>query len=70
MALVFRENPEAPVQCALELSEHLRTPPELRVRMGIHSGPVNEVTDVNDRINITGAGINVAQRVTWRRSLT
>jgi TolB-like protein/Flp pilus assembly protein TadD len=63
MALVFRNSPEAPVQCALELSESLKSYPGLSVRMGIHSGPVNEVTDVNERTNITGAGINVAQRV-------
>src|SRR2546428_8905107 len=63
MALVFRNNPEAPVQCALELSKRLKAHPELSVRMGIHSGPVNEVADVNERTNITGAGINVAQRV-------
>jgi TolB-like protein/class 3 adenylate cyclase/cytochrome c-type biogenesis protein CcmH/NrfG len=63
MALVFRNTPEAPVQCALELSKKLKTHPELGVRMGIHSGPVNEVADVNERTNITGAGINVAQRV-------
>src|SRR5213076_1789521 len=63
MALVFRNNPEAPVQCALELSKSLKAHPELSVRMGIHSGPVNEVTDVNQRTNITGAGINLAQRV-------
>src|SRR5437867_12500028 len=63
MALVFRNSPEAPVQCALELSKRLKAHPELSVRMGIHSGPVNEVSDVNERTNITGAGINVAQRV-------
>src|SRR5882724_4098999 len=63
MALVFRNSPEAPVQCALELSKRLKAHPELSVRMGIHSGPVNEVADVNERTNITGAGINVAQRV-------
>jgi TolB-like protein/class 3 adenylate cyclase/Tfp pilus assembly protein PilF len=63
MALVFRNSPEAPVQCALELSKKLKAHPELNVRMGIHSGPVNEVADVNERTNITGAGINVAQRV-------
>jgi TolB-like protein/class 3 adenylate cyclase/Tfp pilus assembly protein PilF len=63
MALVFRNSPEAPVQCALELSKRLKAHPELSVRMGIHSGPVNEVADVNERANITGAGINVAQRV-------
>jgi TolB-like protein/class 3 adenylate cyclase/Tfp pilus assembly protein PilF len=63
MALVFRNSPEAPVQCALELSKRLKAHPELSVRMGIHSGPVNEVVDVNERANITGAGINVAQRV-------
>ncbi len=63
MALVFRNSPEAPVQCALELSKTLEAHPEVSVRMGIHSGPVNEVADVNQRPNITGAGINVAQRV-------
>jgi TolB-like protein/class 3 adenylate cyclase/Flp pilus assembly protein TadD len=63
MALVFRNTPEAPVQCALELSKRVKAHPELSVRMGIHSGPVNEVADVNERANITGAGINVAQRV-------
>src|SRR4029077_9277489 len=63
MALVFRDNPDTPAQCALELSKRLKSYPELRVRMGIHSGPVNEVVDVNGRTNITGAGINIAQRV-------
>src|SRR6184192_529701 len=63
MALVFRNSPEAPVQCALELSKRLKAHPELYVRMGIHSGPVNEVADVNERANITGAGINIAQRI-------
>src|SRR4030095_15399603 len=63
MALVFRDNPETPAQYALELSKRLKSYPELRVRMGIHSGPVNEVVDVNGRTNITGAGINIAQRV-------
>jgi DNA-binding Lrp family transcriptional regulator len=63
MALVFRNSPEAPVRCALELSKRLKSHPELPVRMGIHSGPVNEVTDVNGRTNVTGTGINMAQRV-------
>src|SRR6266480_871074 len=63
MALVFRNSPEAPVQCALELSTGLKAHPELKVRIGIHSGPVNEVADVNERVNITGAGINIAQRI-------
>jgi tetratricopeptide (TPR) repeat protein len=62
-ALVFRTTPEAPVLCALEISEALKKHPELRVRMGIHSGPVNEVTDLNAQANIAGAGINMAQRV-------
>ena len=62
-ALVFRNNPEAPVLCAMEISKELKRHPELQVRMGIHSGPINEITDVNDRTNVTGAGINVAQRV-------
>src|SRR5207253_4771885 len=63
MALVFRNTPEAPVQCALEISQALKNHPKLRLRMGIHSGPVNEVADVNERANIAGAGINIAQRV-------
>src|SRR5438045_7997292 len=62
-ALVFRSSPEAPVLCALEISKALKDHPELRVRMGIHSGPVNEVTDLNEQANIAGAGINIAQRV-------
>jgi len=62
-ALVFRNSPEAPVLCALEISKSLKTHPELRVRMGIHSGPVNEVTDLNEQMNAAGAGINIAQRV-------
>jgi TolB-like protein/Tfp pilus assembly protein PilF len=63
MALVFRDSPEAPVQCALELSSALKNQARLPVRMGIHSGPVNQVSDVNNRTNIAGAGINIAQRV-------
>ena len=62
-ALVFRTSPDAPVLCALEISKELKRHPEFRVRMGIHSGPVNEITDLNEQANIAGAGINVAQRV-------
>src|SRR5213595_674279 len=62
-ALVFRTSPEAPVLCATEISKELKKYPELRVRMGIHSGPVNEVTDLNAQANIAGAGINIAARV-------
>src|SRR6201982_484808 len=62
-ALVFRTSPEAPVLCALEISKELKSHPELRVRMGIHSGPVSEIADMNEQANIAGAGINVAQRV-------
>ena len=62
-ALVFRNNPEAPVLCALEISKALKSHPEVKVRMGIHSGPVNEITDLNEQANLAGAGINIAQRV-------
>ena len=62
-ALVFRNGLEAPVLCAVEIAKALRSHPELRVRMGIHSGPVNAVTDLNEQANIAGAGINVAQRI-------
>ncbi|HST31631.1 MAG TPA: tetratricopeptide repeat protein [Chthoniobacterales bacterium] len=61
-ALVFR-NLEGPVLCAVEIAKALRSHPDVRVRMGIHSGPVNEVTDLNEQANIAGAGINIAQRV-------
>jgi TolB-like protein/Flp pilus assembly protein TadD/class 3 adenylate cyclase len=63
MALVFRTTPEAPAQCALEISRALENHPNIHLRMGVHSGPVNEITDVNQRANIAGAGINIAQRV-------
>src|SRR2546430_4818538 len=63
MALVFFNSPEAPVQCAIEISKKLKQYPQLKLRMGIHSGPINEVRDVNGRANVAGAGINIAQRV-------
>src|SRR5437773_454807 len=63
MALVFTGSVEEPVECALQLSQKLRAQPSLPVRMGIHSGPVHHVADVNQRENIAGAGINIAQRV-------
>src|SRR5438128_5557832 len=62
-ALVFRNSPEAPVLCALEISKELKNHSDLHVRMGIHSGPVNEITDLNEQANIAGAGINIAQRI-------
>src|SRR5205814_8752811 len=62
-AIVFRTSPEAAVLCAIEISRELKHHPQLRVRMGIHSGPVNEITDLNEQANIAGAGINIAQRV-------
>jgi TolB-like protein/Flp pilus assembly protein TadD/class 3 adenylate cyclase len=62
-ALAFRNHPEAPVLCAEEIAKALKSHPEIRVRMGIHSGPVNEVTDLNEQANIAGAGINIAQRI-------
>ena len=63
MALVFFANAEAPVECALEISRAVTAYPHLQLRMGIHSGPVKGVPDVNDRVNFAGAGINIAQRV-------
>src|SRR5437879_8164660 len=62
-ALVFRNSPEAPVLCAMEISKALKSHPELHMRMGVHSGPVNEISDLNEQANIAGAGINIAQRV-------
>jgi adenylate cyclase len=63
MALVFFTDPEAPIECAMEIASALKNHPEIRLRMGIHSGPVNQVVDVNDRSNVAGAGIDMAQRV-------
>src|SRR5215467_13139956 len=63
MALVFFDSPEAPVRCAIEISKRLKEYPQLKLRMGIHSGPINEVRDVNDQTNVAGAGINLARRV-------
>src|SRR5438477_10205443 len=63
MALVFFDSPETPVRCAIEVSKRLKEYPQLKLRMGIHSGPINEVRDVNDRTNVAGAGINLARRV-------
>jgi TolB-like protein/class 3 adenylate cyclase/Tfp pilus assembly protein PilF len=63
MVLVFYSNPEAPAQCAVEISGALKEHPRLQLRMGIHSGPVSEVVDVNERANLAGAGINMAKRV-------
>ncbi len=63
MALLFFQSPEEPVRCALEISRTLQEHPHIQLRMGVHSGPVNQVTDVNEKTNIAGPGINVAQRV-------
>ena len=63
MALLFFHSPEEPVRCALEISRTLKDHSRIQLRMGVHSGPVNRVTDVNDKTNIAGSGINVAQRV-------
>ena len=63
MALVFFRSPEEPAKCALEIAQALKSYPHIQLRMGVHSGPINQITDVNDRSNVAGSGINVAQRV-------
>jgi TolB-like protein/class 3 adenylate cyclase/Tfp pilus assembly protein PilF len=63
MALAFFHSPEEPARCALEISRALPDHPNIRLRMGVHSGPINRVTDVNEKTNIAGPGINIAQRV-------
>jgi class 3 adenylate cyclase len=63
MALVFYTSPEAPAQCAVDISRLLKKHPRLQLRMGVHSGPVSGVIDVNGHANLAGAGINMAQRV-------
>lgn len=63
MALVFLRRPVAPIQCALEIARALRSLPQLKLRMGLHSGPVHRLEDINANVNVTGSGINIAQRV-------
>src|SRR6202790_1504106 len=63
MALVFYKSPEEPVECALEISRALKERPKMQLRMGVHSGPVSGVIDVNGQANLAGAGLNMAQRV-------
>src|SRR6266705_1480369 len=59
----FYTSPEAPAQCAIEISRALKEHPRLQLRMGVHSGPVSGVIDVNGRANLAGAGLNIGQRV-------
>jgi TolB-like protein/Tfp pilus assembly protein PilF len=63
MALVFFHSPEEPVQCALEIARAVRNDPKIRLRMGVHSGPIDQIEDVNGRSNVAGVGINLAQRL-------
>jgi TolB-like protein/Tfp pilus assembly protein PilF len=63
MLLVFFDDPQAPIECAMEIATTIKSHPDIRLRMGIHSGPVNKVVDVNDRSNVAGAGVDMAQRV-------
>ncbi len=63
MLLVFFDDPQAPIECAMEIAVAMKSEPEIGLRMGIHSGPVKEVVDVNDRSNVAGAGVDLAQRV-------
>src|ERR1043166_6968668 len=63
MALVFFQSLEEPVQCAMEIARALKSHPDIRLRMGAHSGPVDQVKDVNERLNVAGVGINIARRV-------
>jgi len=63
MALVFFRTPEEPVQCALEIAQLLKSHPDIRLRMGIHSGPIDHLRDVNNQANVAGTGINIAQRI-------
>jgi class 3 adenylate cyclase len=63
MALIFRNSAEAPVRCAMQIAEAVTNQPKLQLRMGVHSGPVSEVMDVNNQVNLAGAGLNIAQRI-------
>ena len=63
MLLVFFDDPEAPIECAVEIATAIKNHPDIRLRMGLHTGPVHEVMDVNERSNVAGAGVDMAQRV-------
>ena len=63
MVLVFFTHPQDPADCAVQIAQALKTHPEIQLRMGVHSGPVSRVSDVDERSNVAGAGINIAQRV-------
>ncbi|MBI3665247.1 MAG: protein kinase [Acidobacteria bacterium] len=63
MALVFFQNPVSAVQCAVEVARALRNQGEIKLRMGVHTGPVYRIADINTNRNVTGGGINLAQRV-------
>src|SRR3954447_5502371 len=63
IVLVFFTHPQDPAECAVEIAQRLKAHPDIALRMGVHSGPVNRVNDVNERSNVAGAGINMAQRV-------
>jgi len=63
MVLVFFTHPQDPAECAVQIAQALKAHPEIQLRMGVHSGPVNRVSDVDERSNVAGAGINIAQRV-------
>jgi hypothetical protein len=63
MVLVFFTHPQDPTECAVQIAQRLKAHPEIQLRMGVHSGPVNRVSDVNERLNVAGAGINIGQRV-------
>lgn len=63
MALVFFRDPIAPIQCAVEIAQALRAHKGIPLRMGIHSGPVSRIADINGKENVSGSGINISQRV-------
>lgn len=64
MALVFFESDVSmPLQTALEIDSALRADAAFALRIGIHSGPVFRVADINGSETVAGAGINLAQRV-------
>src|SRR5437660_4590094 len=66
MVLAFFTSPDAPVRCAVAIDRALRGRTDLPLRMGIHSGPVDLIEDVNDKLNLAGAGVDLAQRGTDR----
>ena len=62
MALVFFNSVHAAFKCAVDVGKKTYKHPQIGLRNGVYSGPVVPVKDINDNPNVSGSGINMAQR--------